>query len=154
MPIEYSVSTELDLMWSRWWGDVDIGEYRELFMAYLDDGNYRLGRLQLCDMAGVTQLDADFSRIWSILAMVNGQVGISEAHGRCVIHAPRATIYGLARMYQSLAENARGVRVDVFRDEAEVLASLNLPVDSLSALYAHDSFLAPSLRTGSEQGLR
>lgn len=148
MPIEYAISIELNLKITRWRGEVDIGEYRDLFAAYLEDENYRLGRPEICDFSAMTNLDADFARIWSVLTMVNAQAGGAHVNTRCVIYAPDDTTYGLARMYQSLAENANGVQVAVFREEAEVLAHLDLPGTSLADLRKGGNFLPPNPKAG------
>ncbi|GAB5449510.1 hypothetical protein [Gymnodinialimonas sp.] len=144
LPIEYAISTELNVMLARWWGDVEIGEYRELFAAYLRDENYQVGRPEICDLSDVQELDADFARIWSILTMVNAQTGGEPVKTTCVIYAPNETHYGLARMYQSLAENADGIQVAVFRDEATAMAHLNLPGPSLKALRESHGFHPPT----------
>lgn len=148
MPIEISISIELNLKRARWWGDVEVGEYRDIFAAYLQDKNYVKGRPELCDFSALTNLDADFTRIWSILTMVNAQDPTGSVDTQCVIYAPHETTYGLARMYQSLAENAGGVQVSVFRDEAEVLAHLKLPGTSIADLATHGRFLSLTERVG------
>ena len=141
MPIAYEISTELDVMIATWTGEVDIGEYRDMFADYLRDDNYRLGRPEICDMSETTGMDADFNRIWSVLTMVNAQNGGQPVSTRCVIYAPDETIFGLARMYQSLAENAGGVQVAVYRDEEETLAHFDLPCRSFEDLRAKHRFL-------------
>lgn len=148
MPIEYSISLDLDIQVARWWGKVDISEYRTMFAAYLQDRNYRLGRPELCDLSGVTELDADFARIWSVLTMVNEQANGAPVSTHCVIFAPHDTIFGLGRMYQSLAENAGGVQVQVVRTEAEALAAMGLPGESIADLAAHGTFISPQPAIG------
>lgn len=148
MPIEYSVSPELNLMHARWWGDVEVGEYRDVFAAYLQDKNFLKEERELCDFSGITNLDANFTRIWSILTMVNSAVEVGPFNLQQVIFAPHDTVFGQARMYQSLAENAGGVQVWIFREEAEVLAHLKLPGETIGGLEAHGAFLSPSPRVG------
>lgn len=148
MPIEYTVSPEFSLMRARWWGDVEVGEYRDIFEAYLQDRNFLKDGRELCDFSEVTNLDADFSRIWSILTMVNSAVSAGPFSHKSVIFAPNDTLFGLARMYQSLAENAGGIQVWIFREEAEALAHLELPGETISGLDRHGTFLQPSPRVG------
>lgn len=144
LPIEYKISIDLDLVLLRWRGDVDINEYRDVFASYLLDQNYRLGRPQLYDFSGLTNLEADFNSIWSILTMVNRQTIGNSLVFQEVIFAPNDTIFGMARMYQSLAENADGVQVHVHRHEVGALAHFRLPHAPFADLHDDASFLAPA----------
>lgn len=140
MPIDFSVSLDLDILVARWEGDVDVSEYRDGFTKYLQDPDYVLGRRELCDFSQVNNLDADFKRIWSVLTMVNNQAGGAPVDTQCAIYAPDDVTFGLARMYQSVADSADGVRVCVFRGEAEALKHLALPADTVDGLFQKGSF--------------
>ena len=148
MPIRYSISADFDLLMTRWTGEIDIDECRDGYAAYLEDENYVIGRRELCDFSGATRLDADFSRIWSILNLRNRDGSGFQAKPLHVVLAPHETIFGMARIYQSLAENAGGVRVEVFRTATEVLAALGLPGRDLDEMEALGRFQAPRRRAG------
>ncbi len=135
MPIDFSISKDLNVAVARWSGDVQLSEFRKGFAAYLEDADYVLGRPEVCDFSNMTTLDADFKKIWSILTMVNNQAGGAPVNTQSVIYAPDDVMFGLARMYQSVAEGTDGIRVSVFRDQAEALAHLNLPGDTIDGLF-------------------
>lgn len=143
MPIDYAISIDLNVAIARWTGAVVIEEYREMFAAYVQDPNYTPGRPKICDFSGMTTLDADFARIWSVLTMANSHEVPGAPTTVCVTYAPDETNYGLARMYQSLAENAGGIQVAVYRHEAGVLGHLKLPGQRISELHQHGTFLPP-----------
>lgn len=142
MPIDFSISisVDLDVLVARWEGNIDLCENREGFTAYLRDKDYVLNRSELCDLSRVTTLDADFKRIWSVLTMVNNQAGGAQVSTQCAIYAPADVMFGLARMYQSVAESADGIRVAVFRDQAEALEHLGLPGDTIDGLFDVGTF--------------
>lgn len=148
MPIRFATSPKFDLKLSRWSGHVDIDDYRAVYAAYLADAGYVPGRRELCDASRMVSFDADFNRIWSILTLLNDAGRGRELRTRCVVLAPGDMPFGMARIFQSLAENAGGVRVDVVRTEAEALAVLDLPGATLDEMEALGRFEPPRPRTG------
>lgn len=141
MPVEYLISRDLDLVYARWWGRVDIDLVRANFMAYLSDRNYRPGRPELLDVSGVTEVDLDFQRVRLILRAVNDQVPGERVHTRTVLWAPDDAAFATGRMYQQLADYAGGISVEVYRDEAEALAALGLPHACIAELTRTGGFL-------------
>lgn len=141
MPINCAISIDLNIAHVRWSGCVNLTEFRELFAVYLADENYIPGRPELCDFSEFTDMAADFHQIWSALSMVNAPEKLSTVKTQCVIYAPNDSAYGLARMYQSLAEYEGGVQVTVFREEAEALAALNLTHSTIDEMRNCGNFL-------------
>ena len=129
-----------------------MAEWRSVFDRYLSDVNYRPGRTELIDLSRVTQADAGFRSIWSALNTVNGQLPGATIGTRTVFIAPGDVVFGLARIYQTLAENAGGIRVEIFRGEAEALAALGLPFDTVADLLAQGAFLPHAPRGGAADG--
>ena len=145
MPIEYRTSLDLDLVYARWWGAVDLDQIRVNFVTYLADRNYRPGRRELIDLSGVTSLDLDFERIRLILRDVNDQSPGQPVRTRTVLWAPQDEAYATGRMYQQLADYAGGISVAVYRDEPEALAVFDLPHACMADLVRDGRFLLPDL---------
>lgn len=148
MPIEFSTCLERDLLYARWYGDIDFDDFEQNFRNYLIDAHYRPGRPELIDLSQIMQFDINFNLVRSMLRQVNAQAPAQVVHTPTVIYSPRDTIYGIGRMYQSLAENAGGIRVEVFQTERDVLRSLGLEHRSIADLLATEVFLAAAPRTG------
>lgn len=148
MPIEYAISPERDLLYARWYGEVDFDQFQASFGQYLDDANYRPGRPELIDHSEVTGIDINFGLVKSILRQVNAQMPGQIVTTRTVVYSPNDTVYGLGRMYQILSELADGIRVEVFQDEAEALAALKLPYGTIAELLSAETFLPPTPKTG------
>jgi hypothetical protein len=141
LPIEYSISLDLNLVFTRWFGNVDLDQFRELFAIYLEDENYLVGRPQFCDFSGITSMDADFNGIWSVLAMVNAPKVSLERKSKCVVFAPGDMAFAFSRIYQSLAEYEDGVQVTVCREEQEALAALGLADETIEEMWRRYNFL-------------
>lgn len=144
MPIEYAISLERDLLYARWYGEVDFDQFQASFGHYLNDTNYRPGRPELIDHSQVTAMDINFGLVKSILRQVNAQAPGQIVTTKTVIYSPNDTVYGLGRMYQILSDMADGIQVEVFRTERKALAALSLEHDSIAALLSAETFLPPT----------
>jgi hypothetical protein len=141
MPVELSTCLDLDLVVFDWSGDVTMAEWRVAFDRYLGDAHYRPGRTELHTSLHVRSLDATFKSIWSALSTVNGQAREHGVRTRTVLATPNDVIFGLARIYQTLAQNTDGIVVEIHRTEAEALAALGLGYGSVRDLRADESFV-------------
>lgn len=141
MPIFYSISTDLDLVYARWSGRVSFGDILDNFQVYLADPRYQPGRPELIDASTLRDIDVDFAKARAILRLVNEQVPSAPVTTHTVLWTPGDTFFGLGRMYQQIASLASGVRVEVFRDEIEALAALDKPYDTVAALLREGGFV-------------
>jgi hypothetical protein len=146
LPIEYATSLELDLLYARWSERVDFEQFELNFVRYLQDEHYRPGRRELIDHSDITLFDINFSLVQSILRQVNEQSPGEVADTHTVIYSPKETVYGIGRMYQTLAEIAGGITVEIFQTEREVLDALGLPHASIKQLLETETFLPPTPR--------
>ncbi|WP_439110480.1 hypothetical protein [Lentibacter sp.] len=151
MPIEIGISTDLDLAYAHWFGRVELADFRKMFEDYLAGPEFRPGRREFCDFSELGELDVGFKQVWSALSMVNGAEDKSGPPTSCNIFAPQDTAYGVARMYQSLAEFEGGVQVKIFRREEDILAALRLDVASVKELRAR--CLRPTTMNAPQLGL-
>lgn len=145
MPISFQISTDLDLVYARWSGRVTFDDILWNFETYLSDAAYRPGRPELIDATEIEEVDVDFDRARAILRFVNQQIPGVAVATHTVLLAPGDTVFGLGRMFQQLAELAEGIEVEVFRDEAEALASLGLTCATVEALLQTGAFMDPAL---------
>jgi phage gp37-like protein len=141
MPIEFWTSLERDLVVTKWWGEVSLAQFRQTFGRYLTDVNYHPGRTELIDFSGVTTVDVGFKAVWSALTMVNNQVPGRKVRTRTVLIAPGEVIYGLSRMYQTLAQNEDGIQVEVYRTQQAAFDALELSFETVDALLEAGGFL-------------
>jgi hypothetical protein len=143
LPVEYSIIPSLNIAYGRWTGHSNLNEFHAMFAAYLEDQNYAMGHIQLCDFSHIEGLDADFNSIWSALSMMNASNISLGFKPQCVIYAPSDVAFGYARIYQSLAEYEDGIQVTVCREEIEAMTSLDLASLTMEELLSHGGFLSP-----------
>ncbi len=127
---------------------MDFEQFELNFARYLGDVHYRPGRRELIDHSEITDFDINFSLVQSILRQVNDQAPGIVVNTHTVLYSPKETIFGIGRMYQTLAEIAGGITVEVYQSEREALDALNLPHESIAHLLEVETFLPPTPRTG------
>lgn len=148
MPIEFFTGLECDLVYKRWYGVVDFDQFERNIARYVADAHYRPGRRELVDHSGITEFNISSKLVRSMLRRVNEQNPDFAVQTHTVIFSPNETMFGLGRMYQLLAELADGIRVEVFQDEAEAMAALELPHTTIADLLSAEIFLPQAPRTG------
>lgn len=131
---------ERDLVYARWWGQVDAKTRFDNFNDYLNDVHYRPGRPELIDLSRAELADWELGKIQSFLHHVNTQTPDGRVHTRTIIWAPTDDAFGTARMYQTLAEMADGITVELHRSEAHALGALGLPYTTIEALLTNEVF--------------
>lgn len=140
MPIETFISPDFDLMVSRWRGVVDAKARYEAFADYIGDPAYRMGRPELIDLNGANLVEWDIGRVQHFLHQVNEFNKGNPVPTRVVVWAPEDDAFGSTRMYQTLADMAGGIRVEVFRDERVALSAQGFDYSSIDALVATRTF--------------
>jgi hypothetical protein len=136
LPIDYKISTRLDVAVFRWTGVVTLDHYREALTAYVADRDYRPGRNELVDTSELEDFATNFNGMMAALRTANTHYNSHVTPARTVIWSPRDYIFGLSRMMQQIADVNPGISVEVFHDEKRALAKLDLPHESIAALEA------------------
>ncbi|QXT39639.1 hypothetical protein [Gymnodinialimonas ceratoperidinii] len=140
MPIKFSTCLERNFLFAQWSGVVTFEQILEVFDAYRNDVHYVPGRAEFVDLSEVDDLDVNFRLMQSLLREVNNQAPGVQVKTHTVIYAPNDVIFGLARMYETLAELAEGIEVYAFTDESEALAHAGLPYDTIAEMQASERF--------------
>lgn len=146
MPIEFSTCLERDFLYAQWTGKVTFDDILSGMDAYVNDLHYIPGRPELIDLSGVTETDLNFKLISSLLREVNNQATGIKVTTKTIVYAPLDTLFGLARMYETLAELAGGIEVSTFDEEGAALAALELAYPTFDALCAAEKFEPASRR--------
>jgi hypothetical protein len=141
VPIVFWTSLELDLLLTRCWGPIAMDDFRQALSRLKSDRHYKPGRTELTDLTGAHQVDANFGNLWSVLNDVNNQVPGTTVRTRTVLILPDEAMYGVGRMYQSLAENSDGIEVEIHRSADAALAALGLSFCTIDELFERNSFL-------------
>ncbi|ASP19355.1 hypothetical protein ANTHELSMS3_00636 [Antarctobacter heliothermus] len=142
MPISYCISPDLDLLYARYFGPMRAAQFADIYQVYMDDPDYRLGRTELIDMSDATAMELNFEQVNTILMGVGRAIPKDTPPIRTVILAPSDVAFGLARMYQSLADYSGLLEVSVHRTEAGALSELGLSFPSVRTMLAEGGYNA------------
>ena len=140
MPTACVIDPARRLVLSHTWGVVRVDEMLALNEAIASDPRFRPDFSQFADMGAVTKLDiaTDFLRLF----IAKGPFG---ADARRALVADRDVVFGMARMYATLAEGHQG-EFQIFRDADLALDWLGFGGESaaLRALLAAAPPLGPT----------
>ena len=127
MPITYQVLKGHDLNYVRHFGRVSSSDITDTFSKYAADLDFRPMDDQLADLSEVTEIDIDFDQMRNVLRNVNTVYQPFPTPTRISFYAPSDLTFGMARMFQQLAEQQEGANAFVSRTQAEALACLDRP---------------------------
>lgn len=133
MPVQTVILPEIDLAFTRWYGEIDLDQMLSSQRAYTAMPLYHVQRTHLFDVSDVTEAKIDFDGFTEFVELVNSQSFTSEPK-QVVTIAPTDVLYGRARQYQSLIEAAGHIRVQICRDERSALQFLGRPETTLSEM--------------------
>ncbi|WP_417211469.1 hypothetical protein [Antarctobacter sp.] len=142
MPISYCISQDLNVLYARYFGQMRAEQFADIYRVYLDDPDYLLGRPELIDMSEASAMELDFEQVRTILMGVGRAIPEGTPPIRTVLLAPGDVAFGLARMYQSLADYSGLLEVSAHRTEAGALAALDLPFASVGEMLADGGYNA------------
>ena len=86
MPITFKTCPDLNLLYGKWWGHVNINDFRANFARFLADEHYKPGRPELIDLSEITNLDFGFDTVRQGLSEINRQVPGDENCTCCKPH--------------------------------------------------------------------
>jgi hypothetical protein len=125
---EVTVDREKRLLIARPSGIVDVPRCRAIFRALRElEGGERFNRY--IDLAGVDEVKMSYDEIWWLARHCSSNWN-STQRARCLIHAERDVLFGIARMFQSLVET-EFLTVAVCRSRLEAAVSLGVPLEFL-----------------------
>lgn len=101
-------------------GELSLREIRETFQATVRDPAFRSGMRVLWDLREATLTSLDEAGIRSLLEL-NSRYQEERGAGRSAIVVSRDVDYGIARMFQTYAEDLPW-ETRVYRDHAEAVA--------------------------------
>lgn len=120
MPTDYTLDPARTLVRSRAWGVLTDEESRQHYLTLKDDPAFRSDFRQLCDLRGVTSLEASSETLRAL-----ARESIFAPGTRRAFVAEEDEHFGLARMLQVFCD-IEGSEVGVFRSLQDAEAWLGL----------------------------
>jgi hypothetical protein len=124
MPIAYTVDADLGLIRTIVTGDISDAEFRTYVLRQVHNPTIQLGMKELADFRQVAQMNVTAQTLRDTVALA--QTHPQWLHIPVAVVVSRDLVYGLARMYQILAEESLAP-TEIFRDMDAALAWLGLP---------------------------
>ncbi|MDK3072439.1 hypothetical protein QO034_04875 [Sedimentitalea sp. JM2-8] len=134
MGITYKYLPERYLIYVRLEGYVDQKDIFRYFAKFERDTTLVAGCNELIDFSALTDLDLTYEEMRTVRLREEGYYKSAPAPVLCVIHAPRDTTFGMARMYQQMVAATEDHIVQIARTEAETLQMLSQPEARFSEL--------------------
>lgn len=114
MPVTYDIDDIDHLVTARYAGEVTLDEIAAMFTAYIRDPRFDIDRPHLADLSRVTGTDIGFEDTYALFSMYMRNYTRPGHHLRIAIHAPEPISFGIARIFQNLAESSDAIDVELF----------------------------------------
>lgn len=124
MSVDYEIQNDGAFVLARYWGAVSGLEVAEMFRRYQADPDFQIDRPHLADVSGVTESDAGFAEVFSLFSMFARFYATSDNPLRVAIYAPADLTFGIARIFQNLAEGSDRIETAIFKEMDEAHAWL------------------------------
>jgi len=110
----------------------------EVIMAYiqgvLNHADYKTGLLEFIDLSGVTEWQLSHTEVEKVTYFDNVDMTPIKRIAKTGIYAPTDVAFGMARMYQSLAEKYHS-HIFISKQLDEALSYLGFSTDDLEKLF-------------------
>lgn len=134
MPLRHWILRDQSLALIEYHGVLTASEVIADFAAYRRNALFRPGLPELADLSRLTDVDLDYSQMRRLVSHVNRTYSASKTRTLISFFAPEDVPFGMARMFEMVADGQSGVRAQVHRSEADALAYLGRRETSLAAI--------------------
>jgi len=126
MPVSYQILREPDAVIAYYEGQVELLEVANMWRDYQQDNDFRLERPQIVDLKKVTGTNSGFAEIFSMFSLFANQYEAANARLRVAVVTGNDVSFGLARIFENLAEQSEWAECKLFEDlpDAEEWAAL------------------------------
>jgi len=136
MSVSYRILPNRGLVYIRYAGMMTLAEAEAALRAYAQDPAFRPGQMQLVDLSAVDGWERDFPRLMALQAQ-KAEVFFNQIHPTLLVSlAPTPQTQKVANVINRSWDGIDGVRYLTAQTEAEALALLGLPDESVGALLA------------------
>ena len=135
MPVDYRIHSDLGLVVAQFQGNVTDEEVLQTYRRVLNDAEYRPEFNDLIDLLDVEGFNLKAGTMRQIIMLADQAHADGPKSFKTAVVASNALPYGLARMYEALADGS-AVNVSVFRNVTEAMEWLGIAPRPISELHA------------------
>ncbi|MFZ7089822.1 hypothetical protein [Primorskyibacter sp. 2E233] len=127
MPVCYQIYSAQQCIVFRKYGTYTTQDCRTSTKSALAEPNYLPQMAQIYDLSDVTDFDANFAQISSLVTFLGEISSQVDQNTPLVIIAPKDIQFGMARMFQQLMDGRTPFDVHLVRNWAEAAKIVDLP---------------------------
>ena len=116
MGVSYDIRDSGRIVYATHTGTIDLTQITAMWQDYMNDPAFQMDRPHLVDLAQVTETEVGFSEVFSLFSMFMRHYEQAGLRLYIAINAPRELTFGLARIFQNLAESSDVVETAIFDD--------------------------------------
>ncbi|MGP6087704.1 hypothetical protein [Antarctobacter jejuensis] len=133
MPIRYEILTDLELVLVHFLGEVGCEEHISSFQDYAADPQFDGRQHVLIDLTHCRLDNSYFEDMQRLAYRLKGYYGVRALTSRTALYAPGDVVFGMSRMYQSIAAGVSPWEIGVFRTLANAMGFVGLHPDTPQA---------------------
>ncbi len=133
LPIRYKILTDLNLVAVHFLGEIGSEEHIASFLDYAADPQFDGRQHALVDMSECKLDTSYFEDMQRLAYRLKGYYEVRALTSRTAVYAPGDVVYGMSRMYQSIAEGESPWELGVFRTLPEAMSFVGLAPDTAGA---------------------
>lgn len=124
MPFHLTINDEHQFARVDFFGLCTTEDFQSWTQAYVENDRFSVHQSQFLNFNGVTKFDLSFSSFSCLVHFQRRRFKALAPHAVCVILASEDLHFGMARMYQQIADSVLPINVHVERGLEDALALL------------------------------
>ena len=134
MPYDYRVFPEQNFVLTRFHGTYKASEGVDWVRDYFANADFAPDRVQIFDWQHIAEFDATYASVAGMVRTISGDYARVSEGTLCVMHAPQDVSFGMARMYQQVADDVLPTQIEVARSEEEAFGIAGLDAQSFEEI--------------------
>ena len=134
MPYDYRVFPEQNFVIARFFGTFTANDGVDWARDYFAHADFAPDQLQLFDWQNIAEFDATYASVAGMVRTISGDYARVSEGTLCVMHAPQDVSFGMARMYQQVADDVLPTQIEVARSEEEAFGIAGLDAQSFEEI--------------------
>ena len=126
MPIAFEVLPDLNLCLAKFRGEVSTEEHIASFLEYTRHPLFDGKQHALVDMKDCLLENTYFDDMQRLAYQLKDYYEARDLSSRTSVYAPGDVVFGMSRMFQSIADGNSPWEMDVFRTRKEAMAYLDI----------------------------
>lgn len=134
MPVTFQILPDFNLVLARFHGEVGTEEHIASFEEYARHPLFDCRQHALVDLSDCTLDDAYFDDMQRLAYRLKDYYAVRALSSKTAVYAPGDVVFGMSRMYQSIADGVSPWEIGVFRRRERAMGFLGIRPQTPQAL--------------------